>query len=449
MERHQIQLQNFEENEYKLPGLWDKSWVRPLESIWSIFNTYKAVNAIHDNATLMKAIGADIKSNIVNEYFLSYGIFCNISSRKNNIDEIISRLVPKWYKIQIEEFMIKREVSEFFSDKISYCPECMKNGYHSIIHQLKGIKKCPFHKSVSLIPYLKQRYILGHQSPYEYDRNNTKRACAFAARNFSMFERTNFENLSSLPLPSERKDYLSEVETFLNNGGLRKDFDYIKPIGSDLNDKNIIPEIGSFFINHELEPKIIIKDIEKADELVIQKIVDRFRKNGVEYRYMIKNHLRIVFKYVFLQIFIIEKLKPFTLDEIDYKCYQIERGKFISSEDELGMILLYLLFVTGDDRIEESLSLIRNTNDVEQKYCSNFQYYPSDVCIHELQIHDFCIAAQYYILDDYLQTNLDKFKEYVKPLKGMEKPLRRHDLILYPAHMIYVKEKNTVKIYQY
>ena len=148
-------------------------------------------------------------------------------------------------------------------------------------------------------------------------------------------------------------------------------------------------------------------------------------------------------------MFIKEKLKPYTYDEIDYKCYQIERGRFISCDDELGVILLYFLFLTGDERIEESLSIIRDVTDVSEKYKQGYQYYHSEICIHDLQISEFCIAAQYYILEDYMNTNLDKFMDYVKMHGGMEKPLFRSDLILYPAHMIYVENNYVVTIYRY
>lgn len=134
MEKHQIQPQNFENITYKSPGLWDKTWVRPYESIWSIFNTYKKVNVISDNAALMKTLGIRTNAPIAHDYFLSYGIFCNISNKVNDFDKIISSLVPEWYKTQLEEITLKRDISNFFTDKISYCPECIKNGYHSIFH---------------------------------------------------------------------------------------------------------------------------------------------------------------------------------------------------------------------------------------------------------------------------------------------------------------------------
>ncbi|HDR7210821.1 TPA: hypothetical protein QCX03_003900, partial [Bacillus cytotoxicus] len=33
----------------------------------------------------------------------------------------------------------------YFKDKLTHCPECMKDAYHSIFHQVKLFNKCPFH----------------------------------------------------------------------------------------------------------------------------------------------------------------------------------------------------------------------------------------------------------------------------------------------------------------
>lgn len=448
MEKHQIQPQNFEDNIYKLPGLWDKNWVRPYESMWSIFNTYKKVNVISNNAMLMKSLGIRVNAPIAHEYFLSYGIFCNISSTINNFDKIFSNLVPEWYKAQLEEITSKRDISDFFTDKISYCPECAKNGYHSIFHQLKGIQKCPFHPKTIMLVYLKERYVLGSQSSYKGESKQMERYRVFISKTMFARNAIDFEDSSQLPLPLDREE-MPEIEDFFALHGFRKDFDYIKAIGADLFDKNIIPKIGSFMLDFELEPDVIIEDVKATDVQIIDIMNERINRNALKCSKIANNPSRLIFKYAYLQMFIKEKLKPYTYDEIDYKCYQIERGRFISCDDKLGIILLYLLFLTGDERIEESLSIIRDVTDVSEKYKPGYQYYQSEICIHDLQISEFSIAAQYYILEDYMNTNFDKFIDYVKTYGGMEKPLMRSDLILYPAHMIYVERNNMVKIYRY
>lgn len=244
MVKHQIQPRSSERTEFKLPGLWSKSWVRPYESLWSILNTYKAVNVIDKHTTLMNAIGADINAIVTNDYFLPCGIFCNISSSKNDIDRIIAKLTPQGYIQQFEFFISKGDIASFFTDKIMYCPKCMKNGYHSVLHQLKGINKCPFHPDISLISYTKQRYVFGRQSSYEGGHGNVKRAHKFFA-NELWKKCIDFENPLELILPTEWT-VMPEVEEYIKRDGIRSDFDYVKPIGANLADKDIIPEIGSF-----------------------------------------------------------------------------------------------------------------------------------------------------------------------------------------------------------
>ena len=56
METLQIRHQNFNADiaKNKLPGIWNKSWVRPYESLWGIINTYKVVNNIKQHSVAMK-----------------------------------------------------------------------------------------------------------------------------------------------------------------------------------------------------------------------------------------------------------------------------------------------------------------------------------------------------------------------------------------------------------
>ena len=302
METHQIQLQNFEINGI-LPGLWDKSWVRPFESIWSILNTYKIVNCISNHNTLMKAIGANLKIKKSNDYFLPYGIFCNLSS-KNDVDKIISNLVPEWYITQTMHYFSTNGISEFFSDKICYCPECMKNGYHSILHQLKGVEKCPFHPKTSLRSYLMQRYVFGKQSEYKYEKANYERTLYFCARNV-WHETIDFEDNTALPLPCEW-NFMPEIEGYIKGGPIRDDFDSIKVIGSDIHDRNIIPKIGNFLLKDTIQkPVVSIYNVQISDTIIIKKIKARMQLLGIDEGAFLNDirMFRIFFKYIYLDVY--------------------------------------------------------------------------------------------------------------------------------------------------
>lgn len=447
MEKHQIQHQISDKSNYELPGLWDKSWVRPFESLWSILNTYKAVNVINNHSAAMKAIGMNMKAKVVNEYFLPYGIFCNLSSNKNDIDGIVSKLTPEWYSQQFNNIFFKENIALFFSDKIAYCPECMKNGYHSVLHQLKGMKNCPFHPKVSLVSYLNQRYTLGQQSAYDSGRAAINRDKIFFLKELRI-NPINFEDISVIPLPSEWNE-IPEIVKYLKTGGFRDDFDYIKPIGSDITNKDIIPEIGTFLLKDNKQiPDIILYNAEFSDKIITEKINIRAKKCGLIYKNMSNFIYRKMFKYTFLQITIVEMLKPFTADEIDYKCYQIERGRFITYDDELGVKLLFLMYLIGGERVEECLNIIKENNNMIFRDKTNYDYIPSDICICDIVIDNLCVSAQYYILDEYIRINWQKYKQYIKDINGIKKSYNHKDMILFPIHIIYVEKNKTIQIYR-
>ena len=432
-------------------GVWDKSWVRPFESLWSIINNYKAVNVIKEHATALKALGFRITGTVTTKYLSDYGIFCNLSQAQNDIDDIISRFVPVWYIAQVREWASKPGISFFLSEMIHYCPECMKNGYHSIFHQLKGLEKCPFHPNIYLISYMDQRYVIGKQSKYAAtEKNGNKlRSRAFWGREFS-YNHINFEQISALPLPPDW-NAMPEIELYLHAHKPRTDFNYVQPIGADIHDINIIPAIGDFLLQDKvaLKPDIIIYNIDESDQLIMDKIKKRAESYGIMQEYVPKYTYKQRFKYIFLQIVIVEMLYQFTNDEIEYKSYQIEKGKAISCEDELGKRLLYLLLLTGNENIEECFRNIVETKSITEQFGLNYYLSSSDICIYNLEVDNLCISAQYYILDEYIRINWKNFQNNMYCLGKIHKPLHNKDLILHPQHLIYEECNNEVHIYRY
>lgn len=429
-------------------GLWNKSWVRPFESLWSIVNNYKAVNVVKEHSAALNALGFQTKIIVSTDYMPNYGIYCNLSRTKNDINSIISHLVPDWYIKQIETWTSKPGISAFISEMITYCPQCMKNGYHSILHQLKGIRNCPFHPNVYMMPYLKQRYILGKQSGYIGANNNMFRSGVFRSRTFS-YRNIDFEDVSVIPLPTDWK-VMPELESFFQTQGLRTDFDYIQPIGATINDTDMTPAIGNFFLKSKttLKPDIIIYNIDESDKLAINKTIERAEKCGIHQKNIDNFKYKHHFKYIFLQVIVSEMLVQFSDDEIEYKCYQIETGKFISCKDELGKRLLYLLFLIGDEKVEECVQNILKTRDITAQYGIGYQYIPSDICVHALNINNLCISAQYYLLDEFVRMNWKNFQKYIYRIGGITKPSNHSDLILHPIHLIYEKKDTTVYIYR-
>lgn len=149
------------------------------------------------------------------------------------------------------------------------------------------------------------------------------------------------------------------------------------------------------------------------------------------------------------KIVIVEMLYQFTNDEIEYKSYQIEKGKAISCEDELGKRLLYLLLLTGNENIEECFRNIVETKSITEQFGLNYYLSSSDICIYNLEVDNLCISAQYYILDEYIRINWKNFQNNMYCLGKIHKPLHNKDLILHPQHLIYEECNNEVHIYRY
>lgn len=117
---------------------WKKSWVQPYESLLSISERFKFCNQV---SNITEKSMAPFWEEILGE---------SIENRKAKEDlsiPILGRKVP----------------NNFCYPKVRLCPLCIKNGYHSYLHQFTLISKCPFH-SVELINGCPS---CGRQQPYK------------------------------------------------------------------------------------------------------------------------------------------------------------------------------------------------------------------------------------------------------------------------------------------
>lgn len=428
-------------------GIWNNKWVRPFESLWSLINTYKTVNVITSTATAMKSLGVNIKYK-VKDYYLRYGIYCNVSPNQNDVEKVILTLSPEWHREQLQSMFDKNGVHMFISKKLMICPKCMENGYHSVLHQLKRIKKCPFHSDVNLVTYFRQEYMFGNQSSYEYDRENGNKAMILFSRSIIASNR-DFESGNDLKLPTDWCE-MPELEEF---SGIKNDYDVIRAIGGDIYDRNIIPEIGYFLLKANIQvPCISLNNVEDTNKFVLEKLQERLLSSSLKLKNDALNIdlsiLTILFKYYFAIIVISDMLKPYTVDEIDYKCYQIERGRDIICTDDLGIKLLFLLYLTGEDNAEDVFKDFVKLIDPDSDYMAKFEYYPSDICIVDLDLNEIPISAQYYILQEYISMNWSKFKNYAMKNGTIRRENFRKDIILYPGHLIYVEQNKIINVYR-
>lgn len=106
------------------------------------------------------------------------------------------------------------------------------------------------------------------------------------------------------------------------------------------------------------------------------------------------------------------------------------------------------MYLIGGEKIEECLNIIKENNNMIFRDRTNYDYFPSDICILDIIIDTLCVSAQYYILDEYICINWQKFKQYVREMNGIKKPFNHKDMILCPVHIIYTEKKETVQIYR-
>ena len=62
--------------------------------------------------------------------------------------ECLNKILPQWYidKMEIFAHMDYNTARSYFGTyHMRICPKCLKDGYHSIIHQFHYVKTCPFH----------------------------------------------------------------------------------------------------------------------------------------------------------------------------------------------------------------------------------------------------------------------------------------------------------------
>lgn len=132
-----------------IPYLWNKNWVRPYESVYSIIRNFCNVNALNGEKA-MHLLGY-YSTGCANYRFLLQTMDYYLEESDENI--ICKDILPDWYisENEILDMNFYSSYKNIFNDKICYCPKCEKENYHSYLHQIKGLKHCPFHRGTKII----------------------------------------------------------------------------------------------------------------------------------------------------------------------------------------------------------------------------------------------------------------------------------------------------------
>ncbi|KGA96265.1 hypothetical protein AJ85_16775 [Alkalihalobacillus alcalophilus ATCC 27647 = CGMCC 1.3604] len=139
---------------------WNSKWVCPFDSPWTIIEKIKYANAL-STSDLLGLIGTEyvrpVKSNInarFSDLFTLEGIddmnfkqIFSFSLSEHN-QSMINLLTDPIYDG-------KNNLLKYFYPQLYFCPQCITQGFHSLLHQFKLINICPFHQ----IPLVKSSTI--------------------------------------------------------------------------------------------------------------------------------------------------------------------------------------------------------------------------------------------------------------------------------------------------
>lgn len=132
--------------------VWRKEWINAYESPWSIFEKVCLANQV-SRTELLRTLGnhdvKNIKSSIIGNnrrefiqlsgfdpIMLKQYLGCDLVGHNRSIIETI--LKP------IEYF--REHILTWFTESMRWCPDCMRMGYHSWLHQFALVHICPIHQ---------------------------------------------------------------------------------------------------------------------------------------------------------------------------------------------------------------------------------------------------------------------------------------------------------------
>lgn len=141
--------------------IWDSKWIWPYESLYGMISKFAYINVLYGDSMFNLINVNGCKKGMTTYYYNKY-----MTISKYKIDFIkatellqfdIVRELLEWvkellYPLNLKSFPYSFEFAkeQWFRRTFTYCPECMRYGYHSIYHQLAFTDHCFIHKDVHL-----------------------------------------------------------------------------------------------------------------------------------------------------------------------------------------------------------------------------------------------------------------------------------------------------------
>lgn len=152
MENKREEFQFFKSSRKTDQFNWNIKWIIPFESPWSILEKFKYANVASTN-DVFQIFGVEktkkksynwgkIERNLItmdslNEFTLSEILGTDIKNNfLNDLEQVLGFLPNKYAH------------KTYINPNLTYCPDCMNNGFHCIFHQLSLFTHCPYHNKL-------------------------------------------------------------------------------------------------------------------------------------------------------------------------------------------------------------------------------------------------------------------------------------------------------------
>jgi hypothetical protein len=142
-------INSYKNNAKRRHFVWREEWINELESPWSLIEKFKFAN----NASswdFMKIFGTEevvqAKYMIDRENRDLYNLTgINDKTIQRELHFSIKQLNDMNLNNMLKVLKINETSSTYLRQYVCYCVECIRMGYHSLLHQFKLIHYCPFH----------------------------------------------------------------------------------------------------------------------------------------------------------------------------------------------------------------------------------------------------------------------------------------------------------------
>lgn len=131
---------------------WNSTWILPYESGWSIFEKFKQANVINSRE-LLKEFGTSsvvkLKGDIIGRRrrdLLNLEGF-NHQYLEKTLGVDIYKHTQYYLMNMVGMFSSKTKFRYLIREVFTYCTECLRRGYHSLLHQFQFVDRCPYHMS--------------------------------------------------------------------------------------------------------------------------------------------------------------------------------------------------------------------------------------------------------------------------------------------------------------